>query len=130
MMNRKRRAKYAAKKSIESSLMIMESINNALGLEVTPIPTVSEIVFQDLPDSLMMNYKQKLSVSDFKEKVKILTLVPLSWTVPKVESYFNISKHLIRKARSTLSSNGILSDGETESGSNTLSENTIINVRS
>ena len=50
--------------------------------------------------SLIELLKQKLDIStDHRQKVKLLTLVPNSWTIEKTISYFLVSKRCVLSAR-------------------------------
>ena len=44
--------------------------------------------------------KEKLLVSSRNEKVKLLTLTPEIWTIEKTMKEFEVSKYLVKKARS------------------------------
>ena len=61
-------------------------------------------------DILMDLIKDKMTVSNREKKVQLLTLVPMSWTCEKVVSFFpNVTKYMLRQARSLLAEKGILS---------------------
>lgn len=50
-------------------------------------------------DILMAELKRKIDLSSsFSFKAKLLTLVPESWSLDKMKSYFGVSGHLCRKA--------------------------------
>ena len=69
---------------------------------------IEEKVAQPLDISLKCNdlyklvglIKEKLLVSSQNEEVKLLTLTPESWTIEKTRKEFQVSKYLVKKARS------------------------------
>ena len=71
--------------------------------------------------------KEKLLVSSWNEKVKLLSLTPESWTIEKTMKEFEVSKHLVRKDRSLKKELGILAEpkGKTEK---VLSQETVTTV--
>lgn len=46
---------------------------------------------------------------DFKQKIMILTLAPLSWSMRKIEKFFECSFHLARQAKILVSEKGLMS---------------------
>ena len=60
--------------------------------------------------------KEKLLVSPWNEKVKLLTLTPESWTIEKTMKEFEVSKYLVKKARSLKKELGILAEPKAKTG--------------
>ena len=54
--------------------------------------------------------KNKIMVSSTQEKIKLLTLTPISWSIQETMENFNISDHLVKKARKLKTNKGILAD--------------------
>ena len=50
-------------------------------------------------DRLMESVKEKIGVSSRQENIKLLTLVPTSWTIKDLSSYFGVSESMIKKTR-------------------------------
>ena len=60
--------------------------------------------------------KEKLLVLSLNEKVKLLTLTPESWTIEKTMKEFEVSKYLVKKARSLKKELGILAETKAKTG--------------
>ena len=59
-------------------------------------------------DKLVELMKEKLKVSNKREKIQILTLTPESWSLRKTAKEFKVSKATARKARILREEKGIL----------------------
>ena len=59
-------------------------------------------------DRLMGLIKDKLVVSTNEEEVKLLTLVPESWTIREAQYFFAVSQSMVRKAKSIRKEKGLL----------------------
>ena len=55
-------------------------------------------------------------MSSRNEKVKLLTLTPESWTIEKTMKEFEVSKYLVKKARSLKKELGILAETKAKTG--------------
>jgi len=75
-------------------------------------------------DRLMKLMKEKIKNANFKVKVQVLTLIPESWSRKYAAEYFEVSEHLIRKARKLRSEKGICSVPSSKIG-NTISTDTV-----
>jgi hypothetical protein len=71
---------------------------------------------------LMELLKQKCEVSSKQEKVKLLTLVPDTWTIEKTSKEFGISTRLVKQARELKKQKGILGEPEAKKGHPLTSE--------
>lgn len=76
---------------------------------------------QDL-DLLMEQIQGKVKQVNNREKIQILTLVPLSWPIQKVSEMFQVSEYLVRQSRQLLMEKGILSVPEVRKGKKLLGE--------
>ena len=63
-------------------------------------------------DRLTELLKDKLKMSSTQEKVKLLTLVPESWSISKACNEFDVSEYLVKKARKLKNSKEILAEPE------------------
>ena len=57
----------------------------------------------------MESVKEKI-ISNRQEKIKVLTLVPPSWTIKDSSSYFGVPESIIKKARKLKSEKGLLAE--------------------
>lgn len=64
----------------------------------------------------MTGLKDKNPGSTRKEKVKLLTLTPASWTIDKTVKEFGVTRYLVKKARALKKSKGLLSEPEQKQG--------------
>ena len=71
--------------------------------------------------------KNKMYDSTKSEKLKLLTLVPESWTIESIMSEFNVSYRMARTARNLKAQNGILAEPQQKSG-RILSDETVQKV--
>ena len=61
-------------------------------------------------DKLMESVKEKIGISSRQENIKLLTLVPPSWTIKDLSSYFGVPESMIKKARKLKSEKGLLAE--------------------
>ena len=113
----------AKQKILKAVVNIEKDIADAYGVESfnlletsTEIPTESVKKISDI-DRLTLEIKEKLSISDYKSKIQLLTLTPESWSRKYAAEYFNVSEYLIRTARKLKEQNGILSIPSSKKGS-------------
>ena len=81
---------------------------------------------QDL-DFFIALLKIKFELASKQEQIKLLTLIPESWSIKKAVKEFGTSEHLVRKARKFKTKTGILSDPKPKKGK-ALSPETIDKV--
>ena len=60
--------------------------------------------------------KEKCKVSSRREKIKLLTLVPDSWSATKVMETFGASNYMVRQARKLKREKGILAEPDRKAG--------------
>ena len=58
----------------------------------------------------------KIAVSSRKEKIKLLSLVPESWSIKKVIKKFHVTEYMVKKARALKKEHGILVEPKPKSG--------------
>ena len=102
---------YCRKKLKRIKVDIEENVAQALDIsvELQPETRVESSKCNDLY-KLVGLIKEKLLVSSWNEKVKLLTLTPESWTIEKTMKEFEVSKYLVKKARSLKKELGILAE--------------------
>lgn len=67
-------------------------------------------------DKLHFLLKEKIAASTKREKIKLLTLVPDSWSRKQVAEFFNVTEYLVRAARRLKKEKGILAEPERKAG--------------
>lgn len=78
---------------------------------------------------MLTQLKEKFqSTKDRSLKVQILTLLPKSWSVRKVQKEFEATNYMVRKAKKLVKENGILSTPNPKPGKN-LSQDTVNSVK-
>lgn len=61
-------------------------------------------------DRLICLLKDKCKHASRQEQIKLLTLVPASWTIKKTMAEFNVSEHIVKGARELKKNKGILAE--------------------
>ena len=86
-------------------------------------PTTSTAPSNDY-DEMMCQLKEKFLKTDNKsEKIKVLTVVPKSWSIRKTAAFFNTSYFMARRAKQLVEEKGIMCDPAPKAGK-TLSPET------
>ena len=67
-------------------------------------------------DRLMVLLGEKIETSTRQEKIKLLTLVPESWTHQKTVRVFGVTDHMERRSRQLKREKGILADPDPKRG--------------
>ena len=73
-------------------------------------------------DRLMVLLGKKIVTSTRQEKIKLLTLVPESWTRQRAVQVFGVTDHMVRRSRQLKREKGILADPDPKRGGRQLSE--------
>lgn len=60
--------------------------------------------------------KEKCHSASRKEKMKLLSLVPSSWSILKTMEEFNVSEHMVKRAREVKKTKGILGEPDPKKG--------------
>ena len=103
-----------AKQKLSKAAQNLQASFSSVGISVSPVKVISQSIISsancnnsDL-DTLMNELKSKFQSSSYQEKILILTLKPDSWTTEKTSTFFDTTKHAVKKAIS-LKKEGILS---------------------
>ena len=67
-------------------------------------------------ERLIFLLKEKCNTASRQQKIKILTLIPESWSIEKTAQEFNVTKHVVRRAHELKKQKGILSDPNPKKG--------------
>ena len=102
----------------------LNKIKVAAAKAILPSLTPTEI---DNDSEIIEQLKEKFhSSTDRSQKVQILTVLPKSWSIRKVEEEFGVSNYMARKAKDLVKDQGrILSSPNPKHGSSSLSQATI-----
>ena len=60
----------------------------------------------------LLNIEEKMLISNRPEKIKLLTLVPLSWKQKEILDFFLVTKYTITESKNLLQEKGILASPE------------------
>ena len=71
-------------------------------------------------DRLMFLLGEKLKTATRQEKIKLLTLMPESWSRKKTVDTFGVTDHMVRRSRQLKREKGILADPDTKKGGRAL----------
>jgi hypothetical protein len=90
----------------------------------------TDVEEQNSADSEMIAQLQDKFKSCTKriEKVQVLTVLPKSWSIKKIQTEFQATNYMVRQAKSLVENKGILSTPDQKAG-RTLSENVVDRVR-
>lgn len=67
---------------------------------------------------------EKYEITDRKTKIKILSVLPKSWSVNKVHKTFDASRHIAQKTKDMVEQHGVLFEMRKRIGTNRLSDET------
>ena len=91
---------YAKSKVDAIQHVVEEKVAQVLNV---PAAEISHVEEEDIPckkcedlDILIIQLKEKCLTVTYKEKVKLLTLLPRSWTIRKTVIKFQVSQHLVK----------------------------------
>lgn len=96
------------------------------------IQFLSSHVFKVQTDSseMIQQLKDKFeTTSNRDEKIKMLSILPKSWSADKVASEFKVPIYMAKKTKNLVESNGILCGVKKKIGSRTLSDETVKTVQ-
>ena len=108
-LTKSKRVSYGRRKMEKAHQLMENSFAAAFDIPLEKIKANSTQCSQckDL-DDLMLAVKQKCSKATANETVQLVTLAPQSWTISQTVSILNVSKHLVKKARTLREAAGIL----------------------
>src|SRR5207253_10078355 len=95
-------SKYPKEKSEKIGVALKRKILCVESDSDVPVNTESEILTQ-LKDKFNATSTSK------SEQVQIMTILPLSWSIKKIEAQFGCSDYMVRKAKKLVKEKGILS---------------------
>ena len=101
------RRSFALKSKLQR---ISESIKRNLEIsfdQVIEDPEVSVNAVDEF-EELITKLKEKCAVADKEEKIKIISLLPNSWTRKKITTEFNVSDRLVKLTKGLVKDQGIL----------------------
>ena len=100
---------YAKRKIKRMHEATKAKMAGALALSAEPLesPVKSECAKCSDLSELVMLLKEKCKISS-RQKLRILTLAPPSWTIQKTAEEFNVSAYLVKRARDLKHASGIL----------------------
>ena len=117
LTKRKLRSKQYRRQKVEAVTAMMRT---AVLADTREMSDEAEIVAQ---------LKEKYSTVSRSEKIQILTVLPKSWSVRKIETEFGASNRMARKAKELVKEKGILSTPNPKPG-RTLCQQTVDKVTS
>lgn len=79
-------------------------------------------------EELITKLKEKCEISNKEEKIKILSLLPSSWSRNKISKEFKVSERLVKLARDLVKKQGILPELAKRNSGKVLSLDTIREV--
>lgn len=88
-----------------------------------PLPMQNENPFDY--EQLITKLKEKCEISNKEEKIKIISLLPSSWSRNKISIEFNVSERLVKLARDLAKKQGIMPDLTKRNSGKVLSLDTI-----
>jgi hypothetical protein len=113
------RPSYGKRKIKQHSTVFKAKCAHVLDLSVGDLETTDsdndKTSCSDL-DKLMLLVKDKIKVATKQEKIRLLTLVPESWSKCKTMQEFDVTEHLVKRARTLKKEKGILADLDTKRG--------------
>lgn len=80
-------------------------------------------------EELIKKLKGKCNISDKEDKIKIISLLPSSWSRHKVSEEFNVSERLVKLARDLKKKHGIMPDLAKRNSGKVLSVDTLDKVQ-
>ena len=112
-MNKAKRSSYGKRKSKQLEGAIKKKVANALNVSEEEFASCSNC---DDFHKFIADLKDKFKTVSRREKIKLLTLVPESWSRKKICEEFNVSQYLVRASRKLKREKGILSDPSAKKG--------------
>ena len=98
---------------------ITSKVAKVLNVPTEELPSAEMITpcekSEDL-DKFIELLKEKCHHASRKEKIKLLTLVPSSWSIKKTMEEFNISQYMVKRAREIKNKKGILEEPDPKKG--------------
>ena len=105
----------AVKSKVAKAFDLDESVLDTPEMSTPPFKDSADI------DKLMQQLKEKVATASWREKIKLLTIVPETWSRMKEADYFGITDHVVRRSRQLKKDKGILEDPDPNKGGRSLS---------
>ena len=110
---------YAKRKVQGLQKAITSKVAKVLNVPTKELPSTEMITpcekSEDL-DKFIELLKEKCHHASRKEKIKLLTLVPSSWSIKKTMEEFNISQYMVKRVREIKNKKGILEEPDPKKG--------------
>ena len=100
-MNKAKRSTYGKRKAKQLEGAIKKKVAKALNVSQEEFASSDEKSCSNCDDfhKLITELKDKFKSASRQEKIKLLTLVPESWSKKRVCEEFNVSEYLVRASR-------------------------------
>ncbi|CAH0556044.1 unnamed protein product [Brassicogethes aeneus] len=123
-VNKKQRLSYAKRKSAEAISLLQEKFSTSLNVPLETLAQTNEKQCTSCEDlnCLIELLKEKCKISCGQEVLKLLTLVPSSWSIQKTANEFGVSTYMVNKARKLKKDYGILAEPEKLKGKSISNE--------
>jgi len=124
-LNKSQRLPALEKKTLKISNAIKRKLETSFDetLKEIDLPSTSSSCVSEY-DILLQKLKEKCATSNKEEKIKIISLLPESWSRKKICEEFKVTDYLVRLTRDLMKTQGILPDLIKKAG-NPLSEEVI-----
>jgi len=86
-------------------------VNKAVKRKVFNLEDESDTEYE-----ILSQLKEKFKIAKRNEKIQILTILPKSWSISKIENEFGASNYMVRKAKKLVDEQGILSSPNLKPG--------------
>jgi hypothetical protein len=129
-LSQRDKSSYAKKKVMQITEAVKSKVSHILDVPSDILDCDDEASCNKCEDLnvLMNELKEKCKVLTKQEQITVLTLVPSSWTIDKTAAEFEVSRHLVKRARELKRLKGILSKPVPKTGKK-LTQETEVKVR-
>lgn len=129
-LHSKKRLTAIRRKSIQLSVKIDEKLNKTLNpsQKQSTQQSSSSVPFCDQYLELIEALKTKCVVANQEDKVRIISLMPSSWSRSKIAQELQVSERLVRSTKDLVKEQGILPRQNLRQGRPALSEQTILTI--
>ena len=124
-LNKRDRVSYGKRKVTQMKSSLLNKCGQALDLKDNQLESNSDSTDEEETSDteiLMGLLREKIKTSSRQEKIKLLTLVPHSWTKKKTVEFFQVSQHMVKRARQLKKEKGILANPSPKTGGRAIPE--------
>ena len=124
-LNKRDRVSYGKRKVTQMKSSLLNKCAQALDLKDNQLDSNSDSTDEEETSDieiLMGLLREKIKTSSRQEKIKLLTLVPHSWTKKKTVEFFQVSQHMVKRARQLKKEKGILANPSPKTGGRAIPE--------